>query len=136
MNANQVETLDALFSKIYDACEELEDFNEIVGDSRISKALEHFSAATDVLTVVLEANGGRGCSSSNRYNNERTLRPLRGKVWITKGEPGDGGKNLCVKFASGEFKVIAFLSNDQQADLLKAAESAVRAMGWDPAEWL
>lgn len=72
----------------------------------------------------------------NEWNNEKTLRPLRGRIWVTKGEPGKGGKNLCARLANGDFHVIAYLSNDQQADLFSAAESAVLAMGWDPAEWL
>ena len=48
----------------------------------------------------------------NEWNNEKTLRPLRGRIWVTKGEPGKGGKNLCARLAN------------------------VLAMGWDPAEWL
>lgn len=72
----------------------------------------------------------------NEYNNEKTLRPLSGKMWVTKGEPGKGGKNLCARLADGTFYVIAYLSNEQQSDLLKAAESAVLAIGWNPAEWL
>ena len=74
--------------------------------------------------------------NKNEWNNEKTLRPLCGKIWITKGEPGKGGKNLCARFENGDFHVIAYLSDEQQSDLVKAAESAVLAIGWDPAEWL
>lgn len=72
----------------------------------------------------------------NEYNNENTLRQFSGKIWITKGELGKGGKNICARFDNGEFFVIAFISNKQQLDLLASVKSAILAMGWNPSEWL
>lgn len=58
MNAEQVRTLDSLFARIYDACEELSDFNESVCDERISKASELFMSACNIVTTVLCSETG------------------------------------------------------------------------------
>ena len=53
-----------------------------------------------------------------------------GRVWIT---PGDRlGKNICLDTGREELKVIAFVPevNDEEV------EKAIRAMGYNPQDWM